>query len=398
MQFTNSDDRFGAVSKTFHWVIAFLILGLIPVGFGMGLIPNSPLKFEVYAMHKSFGLLVFFLGLARLAWRFFSPAPDRLSTHQGWERALASASHFWLYICMIGMPLSGWLMSSANEFSVPFFGAQLPHIIGKNEELAPLFRQTHTILGYSLFVILGLHIAGALKHHILDRDETLQRMSWRKAGLGLAAILILLAGASYVLSVTGIYRTVMEEKAEASDSAATKAESSETDAAATSANSWQIVTEKSTVNFKVALYGAEFTTEIKDISGDIIFDPDNLEASDVRVRVGTQNLHSGDENRDANMKGKEWLDSENYPDVWFVADKIEKSENDNYVAIGTLSVRGKAMPLILPFTLSLKNSAAHMTGSVNLNRLDYEIGTGNWSDEQTVGHNVSVQIDLSAVQ
>jgi cytochrome b561/polyisoprenoid-binding protein YceI len=398
MQFTNSEDRYGAISKTFHWVIAFIILGLIPVGFGMGLIPNSPLKFEVYAMHKSFGLLVFFLALARLTWRFFSPAPDRLETHKGWEHALASAAHVWLYICMIGMPLSGWLMSSANEFPVPFFGTQLPHIIEKNEEWAPLFRQSHTILGYSLFVILALHMAGALKHHILDRDETLQRMSWRKAGIGLAALLVLLAGTSYALSVTGIVKSAMEERAEKIEESKAEDDARSNDSSNARPDAWQIVADKSKVSFKTALYGAQFTTEITDISGDIVFDPENLEKSDVRVRVGTQGLKSGDDNRDANMMGPEWLDSENYPDIWFVSEKFEKGDGDKYVAIGTLSVKGKAMPLIMPFNLSIKGAAAHMTSEVSLNRLDYQIGTGNWSDEQTVGHNVIVQIDLSAKQ
>lgn len=401
MQLTNSDDQYGLIAKFFHWAIAYLILGLIPVGLGMGLIPDSPLKFEVYGMHKSFGLLVFFLGLSRLLWRFITPAPDHLETHKPWERKLASAAHFWLYVCIIGMPLSGWLMSSAGEFPVPFFGIQMPHLIGKDEGLGNLFYEIHEILAYTLLIILGLHIAGALKHHVLDKDETLKRMTWRSAGIITAAALVLLAGASYAVSALALFKDFTQERTGGVTSVAEEAvpvAASSIDTSSLPLHGWAIVPEKTSVKLKATLYGAEFTTTIPDVSGDILFNPYDLLTAEAKVRVGVKSLSSGDTERDASMKGADWLDSENYPDIWFVTNKFEKADGDNYIAIGTLTIKGKTMPLILPFALDADGKSAHMTASVTLNRLDFGIGAGSWEDEQTVGHTVTVLIDLSAIQ
>ena len=406
MQVMNSDEKYGAVAKLFHWTIAFMILGLIPVGLGMGMMENSPLKLEVYALHKSFGLLVFFLGIARLVWRFITPAPDHLPSHKRWEQMLAKASHAWLYVCIFGMPLSGWLMSSAGEFPVPFFGLQMPDIIGKDEQLGDLFFLVHQVLAYTLLFILALHIAGALKHHFIDRDETLQRMTWGKAGKIAVIILIIEVGGIYALSGATIIRknfiTAPGEEAQK------KLQEAPPGLAAPNYNvpgektpgkdGWAIVQGPTKVEFKASLYKTEFTAMTGDVTGDITFNPDDLENAIVKIRVGTKALYSGDQERDNTMKGKEWLDSENYPDIWFVADEFERGEGDNYVAIGTLNIRGKTLPLILPFTLDLSNKKAHMTGSVNLNRLDFDIGAGNWADEGTVSHMVTIMVDLTAVQ
>ena len=400
MQFSNSDDQYGLIAKAFHWVIAYLVLGLIPVGLGMGMIPNSPLKFEIYAMHKSFGLLVLFLGIGRLLWRFITPAPDHLENHKPWERALAGASHVWLYICIFGMPLSGWLMSSAGEFPVPFFGIQMPALLGKNEGLGNLFFQIHQILAYTLLFILALHIAGALKHHIFDRDETLKRMTWSRAGILTVISLVLLAGSSYALSGLALFKefTAPRGEEQTAEQQPVTVDSSVVDTSSLPANGWAIVPAKSKIQFKTTLYNAEFTTDLPDVTGDIVFNPDDLAKSNVKVRVGTKDISSGDTERDSTMKGADWLDSENYPDIWFVSDKFEKADDGNYVAVGTLSVKGKTMPLILPFTLELQDKTAHMVATVTVSRLDFGIGEGSWSDEQTVGHNVTIFIDLTALQ
>lgn len=400
MQITNSDDRYGLIAKFFHWTIALLILGLIPVGLGMGIMPNSPLKFEVYALHKSFGLLVFFLGLARLLWRFITPAPDHLESHKPWELALAKASHIWLYVCVIGMPLSGWLMSSAGQFPVPFFGYQMPYLIDKSESLGELFYQVHSILAYTLMFILALHVAGALKHHLIDRDETLQRMTWRRAGIFTVIVLVLEVGTVYAVSGLAIWKqwTMPGEQAVENDTKENSPATAQVDPASLAKDGWAIVPDKSKVQFSAVLYNADFTTDLNDVTGDIVFNPDDLANADVRVRIGTRNITSGDAERDSNMTGAEWLDSENYPDIWFVADEFEKGEGNNYMAIGRLTVKGKTMPLILPFTLNIRDKTAHMTAKVTINRMDFGVGAESWPDESTVGHAVTIMVDLTAVQ
>lgn len=429
MELSNTEDEYGIIAKAFHWLIAVLIIGLIPVGLFMTGMENSPLKFEIYALHKSFGLLVFFLGVGRLVWRFISPPPDHLETHASWERTLAAAAHFWLYVCIIGMPLSGWLMSSAAEFPVPFFGINLPYLIGKDQDLAEFFGEAHEILAYTLLFILALHAAGALKHHIIDKDDTLQRMTFKSPGFLIPAVIVLIMGASYAASsyfvIFGEDRQVEgEDKAgeraakdeekrlkkenKAREKCAKKPERCEGDAlalpvpptgmATLPSNGWAIIPAISKLSFQANLYNTPFTGELKDFTGEIIFNPADLSTAKADITIPLTTVTTGDSGRDESILGAEWFDTANHPTARFVADTFESADAGNYVAIGELTIRGVTLPLIIPFTLNIENNTAHMKATVTLNRLSYGMGVEQYADEATVGHDVTVIIDLKASQ
>lgn len=402
MNLGNTDDRYGLIHKILHWVIAVIILFLIPVGLNMGSMPNDPFKFQIYAMHKSFGLVVFFLGVLRLVWRFFSPVPDEIETQKPWETALASAAHFWLYVCIIGMPLTGWLMSSAGEFPVPFFGYQMPYLIGKDEHLSKLFYQAHSILGYTLLFVICLHIAGTLKHHIIDKDETLQRMTWQKAGWGLVTVLVLYAGASYALSAGSFFKPQVQqqsEEAQVNDAATNEQLAASVDTSKLGEHGWAIVKGQSRLTFNAVLYGAEFEGVFNDFSGEIVFDPENLSGSIADIRIGMKDVATGDADRDSNIKGVDWFDSENHPESRFQTLQFENAGEGRYIAIGNLTIRGITLPVSIPFTLDIQGPVAKMSGELTLNRLDFGIGQGEqWQDEKTVGHAVKVKIDLTATR
>ena len=404
MELSNTEDKYGLVAKAFHWVIAVIIIGLLPMGLFMADMENSPLKFEIFALHKSFGLLVFFLGLGRIVWRFVSPPPDHLETHEHWEVTLASAAHFWLYVCIVGMPLSGWLMSNAAEFPVPFFGLQMPHLIGKDESLMGLFGETHEILAYTLLFVLGLHVAGALKHHVIDKDETLQRMAYKSSGMVLPAIVILVVGASFGASALLIGKDFLRvggeetEIAAAGTAGALSAPAVMPDTSALAENGWAIVPEKSKLQFRTTMYGSEFTGDLSDFNGTIIFNPDDLANSRVDIRINMAKVVTGDQDRDSNITSEAWFDSTQFPESRYEATQFEKAEGNHYVAIGKLTIRGKSMPVVIPFTLDITGNEARMKGDVTLNRLEYGIGTGEWEDANTVGHDVEVLINVTAIR
>ena len=393
--FENTDDSYGLIAKFFHWAIAVLILGLVPVGLTMTQMENSPLKFEIYSLHKSFGLLVFFLGLARLFWRFVSPAPDAHENHAGWERALAAGSHFWLYVCILGLPLTGWAMSSALEYPVPFFGLQMPAIAGKDEGLGAIAGQAHEILAYTLLFVLALHMAGALKHHVLDRDDTLQRMSFARAGIGFAAILVLTAGSVYAVSALLLWRDARPLQQTAREEAA---EIPLPDTAALPENGWAIVKGESRLTFTTTMYETPFTGIFGDFDGTIIFNPDNLAESRADIRIGLDNIKTGDADRDANIIGPDWFDAAANPDARFETIRFEKGDGDNYIAIGHLTLRGVTLPISLPFTLRIEGDKASMEGRAVLNRLDFGLGAGEWEGPKTVGHEVEVIIAIAAIR
>lgn len=404
MGFMNTEEQYGLGAKFFHWTIAVLILGLLPVGLFMGGMENSPVKFQIYAMHKSFGLLVFFLGLGRIVWHLVNPPPDHLETHTHWETVLAGAAHFWLYICIIGMPLTGWLMSSANEFPVPFFGIQMPAIIGKDPAIAGIFGQAHEILAYTLLFILALHIAGALKHHVLDKDITLERMAFYKKGLLLPVLVVLVAGTSYAVSGLSILsggKEKPEKTLETSQPAIAATTAPDVPAAsspALAANAWAIVPAQSKLTFQAVLYKAPFTATFGDFDGEIILNPEDLTTAKADIRIAMDDITSGDVSRDDNMKGVEWLDATAFPESRFVSTKFEKGEGNNYVAIGDITIHGVTMPLIIPFQLEIAAGKAHMTAKFSLDRSHFGVGTGQWADESAVAYNIDVSIDLTAVQ
>lgn len=198
MSLKNTENEYGCVAKGFHWVIALLILGLIPLGLYMGgLMP--PFKYEVYDYHKSFGILVLLLAILRVVWRLLSPAPAHLPTHKPWEVMLAKGTHVLLYLGMIGIPLSGWMMSSAGGHPVALFGLELPALVSKGASIGKVAKEMHEILPFVLLGILALHVAGALKHKVVDKDTTMARMAGSgKRGMVMGILAVSVFAASYL--------------------------------------------------------------------------------------------------------------------------------------------------------------------------------------------------------
>lgn len=177
MIWRNTVERYGVVAQGFHWIVALCVIGLLGVGLYMTSLDPSPSAFKLYALHKSVGIVVLTLAVLRLLWKLTNPRPRSLPTHKNWERWLAHATHIFLYIAIIGMPLSGWIMSSAKNFPVSVFNLfTLPNLVGPSEEIARMAVQFHGLTAWALIAAIGLHFAGALKHHVIDKDGTLRRM------------------------------------------------------------------------------------------------------------------------------------------------------------------------------------------------------------------------------
>lgn len=171
--------RYTRTAIALHWLIALMIFSAFPLGIYMHELPLSPTKLQLYSYHKWIGITVLLAAAARLAWRVTHPAPPMLDMPH-WQKALAHGIHHLLYILLFAIPLSGWLMSSAKGFQTVYFGIlPLPDLIGKDKELGELLHVVHEILSYTLMLLVGAHIAGALKHHFIERDDTLRRMTFR---------------------------------------------------------------------------------------------------------------------------------------------------------------------------------------------------------------------------
>ena len=178
--------RYTRVAVFLHWTIAALIIAQLVGGIVMHKLPNSvSFKFEAYQMHKSFGLVVLALSLVRLAWRLTHRPPALSSDHAAWERVLARITHVGFYVLMIAVPLAGWAMISNSPFPSPLFLSpiEIPKLpVGGS---ADLWAEVHEYLAFGILGLLGLHVAGALKHHYVDKDGTLARMAtWVRKPIG----------------------------------------------------------------------------------------------------------------------------------------------------------------------------------------------------------------------
>jgi cytochrome b561 len=173
----NSEEHYGVIAKSFHWIMAILIIGQLSLGLYMTGMPKGDLKKEFIGLHKGVGVLILFLVIARVLWRFMNILPSLPITIKRWEQTVARFFHGLLYALMFLLPLSGWLMSSAGGYEVSFFGLfTLPSLISPNKALGNFFGDAHTYLGYTLIAVIVLHVLAALHHYFIRKNDVLRRM------------------------------------------------------------------------------------------------------------------------------------------------------------------------------------------------------------------------------
>ncbi|HEX8012202.1 MAG TPA: cytochrome b [Casimicrobiaceae bacterium] len=168
--------RYSGAAIALHWLTAALIVANLLLGLSMVPLPISPRKLQWYLWHKSIGISVFLLTWARLSWRWVHPPPPPVAMPD-WQRRAARLAHLLLYALLLLIPISGWLYSSATGVQVVYLGLlPLPDLVPKNKALAAVLKATHVTLNFTLFGLVCVHAAAALKHHFVDRDSVLTRM------------------------------------------------------------------------------------------------------------------------------------------------------------------------------------------------------------------------------
>ncbi len=169
--------RYTRVAIGLHWIIALTILATFALGLYMHELPLSPTKLKLYSYHKWIGVTIFALVLFRLLWRMGHRPPPPPPSMPAWQHRAATAAHVALYLLTLAIPISGWLMSSASGFQVVYLGVlPIPDLLGKDKALADQLKEMHESLNIVMFAVVVLHVAAALKHHLVDRDDVLARM------------------------------------------------------------------------------------------------------------------------------------------------------------------------------------------------------------------------------
>ncbi|WP_299376627.1 cytochrome b/b6 domain-containing protein [uncultured Tateyamaria sp.] len=397
MALTNSANSFGAVSKTFHWLTALLILSLMPLGLIANEMPYDTSeeltrKAWMFSLHKTLGVAVFFVALARIGWALSQPKPGPMHPDRKAESLAAETVHWLLYGSLVAVPLTGWIHHAATTGFAPIwwpFGQTLP-MVPKSEAVAATFAGAHWVLTKVLGLALLLHIAGALKHHVIDRDATLRRMWFGQTnlpatpakhahGAPIVAALALWALALTGGAALGVY--------------APHGGPATGPALAAVQSDWQV--EDGALTLTVTQLGSEVTGSFADWTAAIRFDETVTQgvAGDVEVMVAIGSLTLGAVT--AQAMGPDYFDASAFPTAIFAADILAAPEG--YTAQGTLTIKDRSVPVTLPFTLVLDAGTAEMTGALSLDRRAFGIGD-NMTDEGSLKFNVDVQVSLTARQ
>lgn len=439
-----ASQRYTAVAIVLHWAIAFAIVFNLVLGFWMHSSAEhggfSQAVFQAFQLHKSVGLSVLALSLARLGWRLTHKPPALPAHMPGWERFASKAVHGAFYLIMIALPLSGWLYVStgwAHEadraFNVPtlYFGLfRIPHLFGVAEQSAAVRSALshtaftfHYVFAYAAIALAVLHVGAALKHQFLDRDDVLAHMvpglrapnqappprdSVRLAVLGAGLGLTALAGAALLYAGLTLGSDAaapvqitphIESSAPAvaaPEPSAPSADAAPASAPAGAAPAWQVDRAQSAIRFSGVHAGAAFQGAFSRWRAEIAFDPANLDASMANVTIETASAADGVAVHDAALPEAEWFDVARHPAARFRTTRISARGDGGYEARGTLTIKGRPIDISLPFTLSIDGEQAIMDGRLRLSRREADLGMGSDPDAEWVSADIDIDIHVVA--
>ncbi|MCK0121659.1 cytochrome b/b6 domain-containing protein [Loktanella sp. F6476L] len=385
------------VTKSFHWLTALLILAIIPLGVIANGLPfetsdQLATKAFVFSLHKTLGVAVFFTALLRILWAVTQDKPGPLHPERKAETLLAEVIHWVLYISLVAVPLTGWIEHAATTGFAPIwwpFGQSL-FFVPKSEALSHTFAGLHWMFGKLMVASILLHIAGALKHQIVDKDATLRRMWFGKGDAPTVAPHVtkaappLIAVIAFVAAGFAAYGLGFLEKHDgpAVESAALEAVASE----------WAV--QEGEIAITISQFGSAVTGNFADWTSDISFDPAPADVmGNVTTVISIGSLTLGSVTADA-MK-PDYFDVEAHPTATFTADI--KPNGDSYIADGSVTIKGTTVPVQMPFDLVIDGETATMTGGLTLDRQAFNVGESQ-SDAASLGFDVEVAIALTATR
>jgi len=427
--------RYSMIAIVLHWAIAAaIILQIVLAGRMEG--PASPKVFAVIQLHKSVGITVLLLSLARLGWRLANPPPPETYELAGWERLLSRIVHVGFYVLMIAVPLTGWIMVSTSKFVIPtlLYGVvPWPHIPGL-EGLQGAAREVwheigevgHDVLVKGIYVLLALHVGGALKHQLFKPGEPVlarmapgavagRRLEPRLAAIALGVLAVVVFGklvtpptahtAAPAPALEPVDEAISEPGVDAAPAAPQAAAEppveaaapTETEAAPAEPVRWAIA-PGSVLAFSTTWGGEPIEGRFKTWSGDIVFSPQALERSKVSISIDLTSADTGDAQRDMSLPSADWFDAAAHPKATFTAERFEARGGDRYVARGRLTLRGATRPLDLPFELKIDGDKARARGVTTLDRTAFGVGQGEWASTDQIPAGVTVSVDVKATR
>jgi cytochrome b561/polyisoprenoid-binding protein YceI len=421
-----SRTRYTTVAIVIHWLIAAAIIFQIILGWRMGDGPKgSPVTYAIFQLHKSIGITILLLSLARLAWRLFNKPPRHPVAQPRWETIASRVVHVAFYVIMIGLPITGWIIVSTSRITIPtvLYGAIpwphlpfLPELAAGPKHLWHQIGETgHGLLVKTTYLLLLLHLGAVAKHQILDKDEVLGHMApgarpgWKEPRAWLAA-----AGLAAVVAAGYLYMPAVKAKPVAPPAPTAEPAPTEASVAAPIQAAAPVAAEApapvaelkdpvawtvqkgAALGFSATWSGNTIEGQFKRWTADVLFSPDALDRSKLTVSVDTSSAATGDDQRDQSLPSGDFFDSAEHPKATFTATKFRKTGEGKFVADGTLDLRGVKKPLSLPFSLKINGDTATARGVTTLDRTTFGVGQGEWASTDEIAAKVKVSFSLTA--
>ena len=391
---TDHSPRYSAVAIALHWAIALAILFMIWLGWNMH---DNESRFQ---LHKSIGITILILTIARILWRWLNPPPELPAEMKPLEKTASHLVHLGFYALMLAMPLTGWLtVSTHTEFDVPtvLYGTvSWPDIPGvgflKNETAHHTIEFIHSKLAWLVFALLALHIAGALKHEFTAEEGVLKRMLpglFGKTAPSRAppkGFLIAFGSAFAVFAVIAgmpLIASALKPAPEAAQAEFTP--------------NWAVDYANSSLSFSGVHDGNPYSGHFARWDAAIDFDPAQPEQGRVLVSVTTGSAVANQKLYTDSLKAPEWLDPDAFPLATVEINNITPAAS-GYTATATLTLKGIRVDVPLAFTLDIQGETATMTGHATLQRQPLDLGQQSDPDGDWVEEDIAVDVIVKALR
>lgn len=397
----NTTEQWGFVSQWMHWLTVLLILANLLMGWVAVRLPVSPQKIDLFVWHKSLGIFTLLFVILRLGWLMFSCPPQAVSgfSDQHWRRA--KLVHGVLYLGLILVPLSGWLLNSAANIPLIWFSIW-PSI--PNWPISSQWQETLAILHvygfYSFFMLVALHVFFAIWHHT-HKSELLGRFlpkgQFSRIFLVIVPILMFAASGAFYW-----------QKSSSSDSLALAGQDRPNNMTVDKSNLepalhiatdttllplWASIPEESQLTFEGTYEGSPFTGAFKVFTAEVAFDPNKLDQSYLKAEIKTHSVTTFNSDWDSSLPEEDWFATELFPTAYFVAKGFQKV-NNRFTTEGELTLKGIKKNVTFSFEWESQSSEkARLIGSAKVNRTDFGIGSGYWAEDDSIGFTVKIAVD-----
>lgn len=397
-------ERYTSVAITLHWVIALAIIGMILGGWYMTDLPDGAAgQYFMYQMHKSIGITILSLTVARIIWRVMNPSPALPDDMNGLEKTASHLVHLGFYGLMIALPLTGWLYSSVSvKLDVPtvLYGViswpDVPFVDGlKTEGASGAVHFIHSKLAWIVLGLLALHVAGAIKHEIGAEHGVLKRMIPGLFGKSEApkapsrgavtafgsalGLLVLVAGASPVMAMlSGSGQAVS------------------TDAAFEP--NWTVNADTSSITFSGMHDGNVYSGSFGNWDAAIQFDPADPDASEVRVTVATTSATANQKLYSDSLPSPEWFNSSAFPTANVEILDVAAAGGNAYTSTARLTLKDLTVDTAFPFELNIAGDVARMTGQATFQRKALDLGQSSDPNADWVSEDVTVDVVVEATR